>query len=104
MNRVNIDISGAGPHTIISPDAGKKFLIHSCLMTFAHQHAESQPVTFYSGSTLLYGPYLVYDGEKLEWQRDPMQTFDIKAGEAFRIGLADGVRCGATIEYEIGTW
>lgn len=104
MPRLNIDISGAGPHTIIPVAAGKRFLIRSCLMTFAHQHAESQPVTFYSGSTLLYWPYLVYDGEKLEWVRDPMETFDIKAGEDFRIGLAAGVRCGATIEYEIGVW
>lgn len=104
MQRINIDISGAGPHTIIAPDAGKKFLISSCLMTFAHQMAESQPVTFLSGSTILYGPYLVYDGEKLIWTRDPMQTFDIKSGEAFRIQLAPGVRCGATIEYDVGTW
>ena len=104
MQRINIDITGEGPHNVISPSAGKKFLISSCLMTFAHALPESQPVTFLSGSTILYGPYLVYDGEKLLWERDPNQTFDIKAGEAFRIQMAAGVRCGATIEYEIGVW
>lgn len=104
MQRINIDIFGEGPHTIIAPSAGKKFLIHSCLLTFAHDKAESQPVTFLSASTILYGPYLVFDGEKLFWTRDPTATFDIKNGEAFRIKLADGVRCGATIEYDVGAW
>lgn len=102
--RINIDISDEGPHTIIAPAHGRRFLISSCLMTFAHSHAESQPVTFFSGTTPLYGPYLVFDGEKLMWQRDPMETFDIKAGEAFIIKLAPGVRCGATIEYDVGAW
>lgn len=104
MQRINIDISGEGPHDVISPSSGKRFLVNSCLMTFAHAHPKSQPVTFLSGSTVLYGPYLVFDGEKLMWQRNPDDTFDIKPGEAFRIKLAAGVRCGATIEYEIGAW
>lgn len=104
MQRINIDISGVGPHTIIAPEHGQKFLISSCLMTFAHQHAQSQPVTFKSGTRTLYGPYLVFDGEKLTWERDPSQTFDIRAGEPFVVELAAGVRCGATIEYEVGSF
>lgn len=104
MQRINIDISGAGPHTIIAPEPGHRFLISSCLMTFAHQLPESQPVTFLSGTRILYGPYLVFDGEKLTWTRHPMQTFDIRPGEAFMISLAPGLRCGATIEYEIGAF
>lgn len=104
MQLINVDITGAGPHTIIAPEAGRRFLIHSCLMTFAHQQAESQPIRFYSGSRLLYGPYYVYDGRELEWERDPTQTFDIRPGEPFVITMASGVKCGATIEFEVGTW
>lgn len=102
--RLNIDINGEGPHTIVSPQHGKKFLVASAYLTFAHPHAVAQPIVFMSADRDLLGPFLMLDGGVIDYTRDPYATFDVRQGEPFRIRLADGVRCSGVIEYDIGAW
>lgn len=103
MQRVNVNVSGEGPHEIIPAVSGKRILVHSMVLSFAHSFDESQPAIAMSGATPIEG-YLMFDGEKLEWRRDPNDTMRVASGDAFQIKLANGVKCMGYVEYEIGVW
>lgn len=103
MQRVLVDIEDEGPHEIIPAVAGKRILVSRFVLSFAHAFDESQPAVAMSGSDMIEG-YLVYDGEKIFWERDPSDTMRISPGDAFQIKLADGVKCMGFVEYEIGAW
>lgn len=103
MQRVNVDIADEGPHTVIAASPGQRILVQNFVLSFAHAFDESQPAVALSGSTVLEG-YLVYDGEKIFWRREPSDTMRIASGEDFKIKLADGVKCMGYVEYEIGAW
>lgn len=103
MLRALVDIEDEGPHTIIAGVSGKRILVHNMVLSFAHSHDESQPATALSGSTVIEG-YLMFDGEKLEWTREPTDTMRIAPGDSFKIKLAPGVKCMGYVDYEIGVW
>lgn len=103
MLRAIVDIEDEGPHAVIAAVPGKRILVHNMVLSFAHSHDESQPAVAMSGTTVIEG-YLMFDGEKLEWARDPTDTMRVSAGEAFNIKLAAGVKCMGYVEYEIGVW
>lgn len=103
MKRALVDIVDEGPHVVIPAVSGQRILIHKFVLSFAHPYDESQPAIAMAGSTVIEG-YLVYDGEKIFWSRDPNDTMRIPPSTAFSIKLADGVKCMGFIEYDEGIW
>lgn len=103
MQRVNVNVSGEGPHEIIPAVSGKRILLHNFVLSFAHSFDESQPAVAMSGADVLEG-YLVFDGEKIFWSRDPADTMRISPDHPFQIRLATGVKCMGFVEYEVGVW
>lgn len=105
MQRLNIDITGVGPHTIIAaPPTGRRIILDALVLTFAHEHGEAQPVKFLNGSVISIGPFLMLNGGVFRWQKDTMDRMNVANGEAFCIEGAAGMRISGVVTYEIGSW
>lgn len=102
MIRKSVDITGTGPHAVLPAAAGMTNVVWRMVLTFAHQAAEAQKVTFLSGTDVVAGPFYVLDGGEIAYNASGEQRLPLATGAAFNIGLSPDVSCAGLIDYEVG--
>jgi hypothetical protein len=98
-----IDITGAGPHNIVTASAGDIPVIQSIFLTFAHVGPKALKVTMRTGSKVVAGPFYVLDGQVWEWSRAGGNMFALNPGESFSIEMDSGLSAAGEIEYSANT-
>lgn len=105
MPRASIDITGSGPHTVITPGANEHILLKEMFITFAHEQPTALRVWFKFGTTLVAGPFYVTDGGEIRYQRsESPNTYEGGPGEPAVIEMDAGLSAAGLIDYEVGAW
>lgn len=105
MKRASIDITGAGPHTIINPPSGDKILIHNVVITFSHAEPQSQLVWFNAGTNIEAGPFYVTDGGEIRYKSSNSDRRYIGgAGVPFVIEMDPALSAAGYVDYELGSF
>ena len=101
MQRISVDISGAGDHEIVSSSSGQIIQVHKMLLTFSHASDAALAVEFLSGARVVAGPFYVMNGGEISYLEIAGQTMDIREGESFYIRLPANLACGGIFDYDI---
>jgi hypothetical protein len=105
MGRASVDITGAGPHTIITPAANQSILIRRVLLTFSHDAAKALRVWFWAGPNIEAGPFYVSDGGEVRYlDTQSSRTYIGGEGVPLRITMDAGLSCAGLIDYELGSF
>lgn len=105
MQRASIDITGVGPHTIVTPSASQRVLIHNVVITFAHAEPTSQRVWFNAGTDIEAGPFFVTDGGEIRYKSSESDRRYIGAsGVPFVIQMDAPLSAAGFVDYELGTF
>lgn len=103
MKRQSIDITGPGPHHIVSVTAPMRIIVRELFLTFSHSAEQTLRVWFWSGSNLAAGPYYVTDGGQIRYRSsDSTNTYEGAPGESFNITLDPGLSAAGSFDYEEG--
>lgn len=105
MPRASIDITGAGPHTIVTPGAMDRILLREVYLTFAHDQPQSLKATLYFDARLVAGPFYFSDGGDIRYRKDASpNTYQGQPGESVVIALDPNLSAAGFIDYEVGSW
>lgn len=102
MRHVSVNITGAGPHSVIDAVPGMRIIVTRIILTFSHAEPQAQPVAFYSGPDLIAGPFFILDGGEVEYERREGDATHMAIGESFNVLLADGLSAAGVLNYELG--
>lgn len=104
MARQSIDITGTGPHTIVTPSPSQSILITNLLITFSHDEPSALRVWFWAGASLEAGPLYVTDGGEIRYKSDESDRRYIgAAGVPFRISMDPGLSAAGFVDYDLGS-
>lgn len=103
MLRASVDITGPGPHTIITPTANQSILIRRVLLTFAHNASSALRVWFWAGPNIEAGPFYMSDGGEVKYlDTQSSRVYIGGAGVPLSITMDAGLSCAGIIDYELG--
>lgn len=101
MRKIDINITGVGPHAAIPAITGGRIIIQTLMLTISHAKDKSQLISFFSGDDLITEFYLL-DGGEVEFERREGDEERIGFGKAFNITLPADVSAAGYAMYEVG--
>lgn len=101
MRKLDINITGAGPHDVIPAIPDSRIIVQRLILTISHAKDKAQLVSFLSGSNLIVEFY-VLDGGEIEYERREGDSSRVELGDAFNVTLEDDVSAAGVVFYEVG--
>lgn len=105
MARANVDITGPGPHVLVSAAPDENILIRNLLLTFSHSSPTALRIWFWAGDTIEAGPFYVTDGGEVRYKdTESLKRYIGPAGISLVATMDPGLSAAGIIDYELGSF